>query len=117
MLQTIFIAYTLFVIVLSLLPLPSAGTAIYKDKIVHFLMYGLMALLAYISVPSEGKRKHLLAFIIILGAAIELIQIYIPGRSASLMDIFANTGGVVFVIFLFWIYSRFFVRRVEGSGN
>lgn len=117
MLQTIFIAYVLFVIVLSLVPLPSTGTAVYQDKIAHFLMYGIMGFLAYISVPSEGRRKYLLVFIVLLGAALELIQVYIPGRSASYIDLVANTGGVVFVIFLSWIYSRFIVRRTEGSGN
>lgn len=117
MLQTIFIAYTLFVIVLSLLPLPSTGASLYKDKIVHFIMYGLMGFLVYISVPSHSRRKHLLIFIVLLGAALELIQIYIPGRSASYIDISANTAGVIFVIFLHSVYSRFFVRKIEGSGS
>ena len=117
MLQTIFIAYTLFIIVLSLLPLPSTGSSLYKDKIVHFLMYGIMGLLVYVSVPSESKRKYLLVFIVLLGAALELIQMHIPGRSASFIDIFANTGGVVCAILLYWIYSRFFVGGVESGGN
>lgn len=117
MLQTIFIAYVLFVIVLSLIPLPSTGTAMYTDKIIHFLMYGIMGFLAYISVPSKSGRKYLLVFIVLLGAALELIQIFIPGRSASYIDLAANTAGVVFAIFLFWIYSRLFPGRIEGSGN
>jgi len=56
MLRMIFIAYTLLVIGLSLIPTAMAGGGMHSDKFAHFIAYGAMGFLAYISVRSINKR-------------------------------------------------------------
>jgi len=42
MLKLIFIAYTLLVMTLSLIPTAIGGSAMYADKLAHFIAYGGM---------------------------------------------------------------------------
>ena len=95
MLKLIFIAYTLLVITLSLIPTAIGGSVMYADKLAHFIAYGGMGFLAYISVGSVNKRVYLFLLVISLGVVLEFFQLYIPGRSASFLDIMANTLGAI----------------------
>lgn len=102
MLKLIFIAYTLLVITLSLIPTAIGGSGMYVDKLAHFIAYGGMGFLAYISVGSVNKRVYLFLFVISLGVVLEFFQHYIPGRSASFLDIMANTLGAISGCFVGW---------------
>lgn len=83
------------------------------DKAVHFFMFGLLMfmLLHEIKrsqqVTQPGLKSVLWAFILSagLGLIIEILQLYVPGRSFSASDILADTLGVVsgYLIFLFLI--------------
>ncbi|TFG76807.1 MAG: hypothetical protein E4H21_05315 [Thermodesulfobacteriales bacterium] len=53
MIQLIFTGYTLLVISLSLIPTAAVGGGLHSDKLAHFLAYGGMGFLAYISVKSR----------------------------------------------------------------
>lgn len=107
MLQLVFIAYVLLVIFLSLIPLPSTGGGVYKDKIAHFIMYAGMASLAYVSVRSMRKKLYFFVLILLLGVSLEFFQMYIPGRNLSLFDIAANTAGVFSGFLICWILAKF----------
>jgi len=102
MLKLIFIAYTLLVMTLSLIPTAIGGSAMYADKLAHFIAYGGMGFLAYISVGSVNKRVYLFLLVISLGVVLEFFQLYIPGRGASFVDIMANTLGAIVGCFVGW---------------
>ena len=74
MLKLIFIAYTLLVITLSLIPTAIGGSGMYVDKLAHFIAYGGMGFLAYISVGSVNKRVYLFLLVISLGVVLEFFQ-------------------------------------------
>lgn len=103
MVQLTLIVYILLVIGLSLIPSAALGNDLQSDKLAHFIAYGVMGLLAYISVDSIRKKSYLFIFVISLGAVLELFQLYIPGRSASYSDIIANTIGASLGYFIAWI--------------
>ena len=117
MVQVIFIAYVLLVIFLCLIPQP-AGIGIGNlDKIVHVSMYFVMGVLAYIGFNSLGKRIIIFIFMFLLGVSIELLQIYIPGRDASVYDALANAAGLALSFFLCWLYTIIPDAAPPGADN
>jgi hypothetical protein len=113
MLKLIFIAYALLVMTFSLIPTAIGGSVMYSDKLAHFIAYGGMGFLAYISVASVNKRVYLFLLVISLGVVLEFFQLYIPGRSASFVDIMANTLGVIVGYFVGWILLAVAFRNVR----
>ncbi len=101
--------WVIVVIVLSLMPKSSLGIERVKlfkhsDKIVHFIMYAVLAILSIMAFK-KGKncRADCLAIISIsslsLGVIMEFLQEYLEiGRTFDTFDILANAAGVIFVI-------------------
>lgn len=110
--QLIFIACVLLVITLSLLPTAMGGSGLYSDKLAHFFAYGGMGFLTYMSVDSAEKRFYLFLLVISLGVVLEFFQLYIPGRSASFLDIIANTLGASLGYFVGWIFLATAIKNV-----
>lgn len=68
-----------------------------SDKLLHFIAYGVMVL----PVLLDRVFPQLLVFIIafIYGGCIELVQPF-WGREADIMDLWANTAGIIFGILI-----------------
>jgi len=94
----------------SVIPQGSAATltvpivSVDLDKIVHFLGFACLLLLAFAASKhlSFWQGVSVAAYVLIYGAAIEFVQYYIPYRTFNPVDIFANLCGVVFGV-LIWI--------------
>lgn len=117
MVQVIFISYVLLVIFLSLVPQPAGAGSGNLDKIVHVSMYFLMGILAYVAFNTPGKRIVMFISMFLLGVSLELFQIYIPGRDASLYDVLANVSGLALSFFLCWLYTVIPDARPPGTGD
>ncbi len=99
----------IFLVVISLYPrlhtpfVPTGG-----DKIGHFAMYCVLAVPAVLGWPA--RRRLLLLALPLLGLALEIGQIPIPGRGFEWADAVANTAGaltgVVLVSSLLWLANR-----------
>lgn len=80
------------------------------DKLVHFLVYGIMSVLVFWPLSRNGHRyPYALSMLValLIGVFDETIQYYNPSRVASLIDLLADglgswTGG---------IFSRIFVAN------
>jgi hypothetical protein len=76
------------------LPITFLAAAGVSDKVLHFTAYTALAL-----IPAVGFRlKTGLAcafLMIVLGAALELAQKLVPGRTCDLLDALANSAGVL----------------------
>jgi len=74
------------------------------DSIVHFAEYVILAILVLRSFLHRSKvlSVKIVLFTLILaggyGILIELIQSFVPSRSASGMDVFFNFAGIIFGI-------------------
>lgn len=90
--------------------MPSFGfwdTAVKKSG--HFIGYGLLALSYWYSMRWNGKKVWLVVLITMLYAiSDEFHQSFIPGRRASLVDIFLydTAGAVMSVICLGWVLKK-----------
>ncbi len=86
----------------------------YADKFVHFVLYSALSLILLL----EFNRHFFsiypgivipLAISIIYGGLIEIIQMFIPYRSADLIDFLFDIGGTLagLAIFLLWRRIRY----------
>lgn len=92
----------------SLMPTTSVSDIGLYDKEVHFILYAIFSYLLYLfslsresTVDSISKRWiYVLLVASLAGIAVELIQHYfIIDRFGDLMDVFANTLGILVALF------------------
>ncbi|CAA6821393.1 MAG: Trypsin [uncultured Sulfurovum sp.] len=84
------------------------GAIPYGDKLMHALLYGVMALL--LNYGLNFRSHNFLGFNMQVGALIvlafagleELSQYWFPSRTCDLMDFIADTVGVVLFSFIKW---------------
>lgn len=82
------------IISLSILPgetMPQVGL---WDKAQHAIAYGVVAGLGFWAASGRQHRLWVLGGLFLLGALLELAQLYVPGRQGSVEDIFANSVGL-----------------------
>jgi len=83
------------------------------QNLLHIPVYGLLALLWIFTLRAYGSFEHrsiLLAILLSVayGGIMEIWQLWVPGRFASLMDFFLNVTGILLFV---WIYQRVKVMR------
>ena len=96
MLKIISSIYLVVLLILSLYPLSGVDSAGHSDKIAHFVAYTILSALAYFLSSSNKNRLYLLGSVILLGILLEALQLLIPGRNFSYLDMAANIGGALF---------------------
>ncbi len=91
------------VAVAAVIPYGSGGQTILVasvglDKILHFVGFGFMTLLAFGTGRGLAfwKKMSLVLLVLFLGVVIEFIQYYLPYRAFNPIDIVANSLGVGF---------------------
>jgi VanZ family protein len=102
----ILIAWLILVISLSVLPVPNIRikTELPLDTIVHFLLYGITAILSFRAFRLWlWEKGYIVLFSIFFsffwGLLLEFVQMFLPYRSFSLADIGANAiGAIVFAV-------------------
>lgn len=108
--------WALFILVLTLLPgsnMPKT-TILSFDKIAHFGIFCMLFLLLAVGFTKQYtfrplKKKPVefaFALSVAYGVVIEIIQIFIPGRSFELLDVVANSIGVGLGLGVFYIIYR-----------
>ena len=68
-----------------------------SDKVLHFTAYFVLALIPSLGFPRRTALSAALAMIP-LGALLDTLQLYVPGRSFELADILTNAAGVLTAI-------------------
>ena len=85
----------LAICVLSLLPEDELPDVSLSDKIGHFIAYGMIVTLGLIGYRGLAAATAVIVGAIALGGLLEIGQLFVPGRSADLLDFVANCIGVV----------------------
>lgn len=102
--KVLFVLATLIIIYESLVPSNSAPALNHFDKIVHFVAYFSLMVLAAFAFPTS-RLIYLTGFVIIIGAAVEAAQgLMNLGRSASFGDLSANVLGTCFAACIWGVY-------------
>ena len=90
----------------------------FSDKVLHFLMYGLLAFLWIITLTHKFRLKRIFAIVwagiiaITFGIIIEVLQGKITDtRVTDPNDITANTLGILLVIIIIVIKDRLVVKK------
>lgn len=98
-----FILWLVIVLILSVVPVPGIGilSSLPMDKIVHFVLYGVTAVMLYRILRTRYSAKRSILYSIAVsafyGALMEGVQFFLPYRSFSTADMAANTlGAAVF---------------------
>lgn len=99
------ISWLLIVLILSIIPVPETDIEPKGlDKIVHFAIYGITALLLWKFLYNRIGNRGIIGLISVViaslyGLIIEIIQSFLPYRSFSVSDIISNfLGAVAFVV-------------------
>jgi len=115
--KIILFLYIALITTMSILPasdIPKLKTFPYFDKMVHIIMYaGLSYLMLWNLSENSSKRKYLGTFCFVFGWGflMEIIQgISNMGRSFELIDIIANTSGII-LGFITWVFLTKYVKR------
>lgn len=84
------------VIILSLMPNPPDPLAFEQsDKLSHFLAYGWLMLWFCQLYSGAARRWDLALLFIALGVGLEFLQSLTPDRAYEILDMAANSGGVL----------------------
>ncbi len=92
--RSIFALYAILVGYLSLRTTAGPGIE-HVDKVMHFGVYGLFAVLGFTAVRSARAFFWICLAIIAYGGLLEVAQFYAADRVMSLYDFTANTFGVL----------------------
>ena len=95
---------------------PSVPTSLPLDKVAHFLLYGVLGALAAWAWLRSGRSRTLASVLIfaalLTGAADELNQRRVEGRSSEIADWLADAAGVSAG---FWTMAAVCARRQGAS--
>lgn len=86
----------------------------FKDKIIHFIVYGVYGVFtAFAFIPFNFRKRTLVVLIIIwgglFGASDEIHQYFVPGRFCEFSDWAADILGIIF--------STFFINKYKSVYN
>ena len=115
--QMMFVRFLWFVglaavIVGSLAPAHSSviellGRAHLNDKFEHFTAYAILAALPALDPFRCRRLRSAVVFLFLLGGALELGQLFSPGRSCDWQDLLANSFGILAGVASVRILHRF----------
>jgi VanZ family protein len=89
---------------------PNGGVNVQlNDKVGHFIGYGVLSLNTFLVFGFKPIRKGILLIIGLLGmgASLEGLQGFVPGREVSGLDIVANSIGVAIGTALYFVWKRY----------
>jgi VanZ family protein len=96
----------------------------YFDKWVHIGLFGMLGFLWMLPflLYRPGKRRGLVLVVsglIVYGLLMEFFQLYfIPGRSFEIMDVMADTAGVLFaLLFAATAWGKTVVKKIGPDRN
>lgn len=93
--RTIFALLVIAVGYLALTPTPPASIDLGWDKLNHVAAFSALAFTGYLSYPASRNQRILILFgLVTYGGAIEIIQLFVPGRTCEWGDLFADSIGI-----------------------
>ncbi len=93
-LRAIWMAALLAVLLGSLSPALAPPAFWELDKALHFSTFAALAAAVPFTAGRTSRRLLLLAILLGVGASIEILQSFVPGRSASILDFGADFAGL-----------------------
>jgi VanZ family protein len=105
------------VTVLSVLPVDTVSIVDLWDKLEHAIAYGVLAVLGAMAYSSVTTALRLAAALMAWGAALEVVQRFVPGRFCDPYDTLANAVGVIVGLLLAHMVAAVLGRRLNRIGD
>jgi VanZ family protein len=106
-----------FTLTKALSPRPESGMTLGWDKADHLAAFGALACVGVIALHGAARgRWWLAAGLLGLGALIEIVQFYVPGRSSDWQDLAADALGIAAGLLLGAAVTARFDRRKQPRG-
>jgi VanZ family protein len=77
----------------------------------HFFFFSLLCFFLY--KPFKSILMSLVVTVL-YGVAIELIQVYVPGRACSLFDVFTDTMGALISVLILWKLQPYLPKKLKN---
>jgi VanZ family protein len=103
------------VAVLLLLPADELPKTNVWDKLEHAGTFAGLTAIGLLAFPERGRSGWLAFSLIVFGSACEMLQMFVPGREATLRDALANAVGVLSVVGLRSLLRPTVVRRAADT--
>ena len=83
----------------------------HADKLVHAATYGILALMLYAAL---GRPLTAWLLASLYGIRDEIHQSFVPGRSADVWDVLANSmGAALAILFVRYLWRRWHSRKIQ----
>ena len=82
----------------------SSNYSISSNHVYVFIILSFFGILAYYS---SNKIKFLITYLFSLSIILELFHLIIPNRGFEWSDLFGNTLGLIFVIFIYKVKNKY----------
>ena len=103
------IIWLLVILFFSIIPTRGPQTNLPLDKLIHFVVYGITAVIFFRGLRLRVSFNKSIAFSVILassyGLAIEILQSAIPWREFSFLDEVANVSGASSIGIIYAVMS------------
>ncbi len=89
---------------------PDGGVQVkLNDKVGHFIGYSILSLNTFLVFGFKPTKKGILLILGLLGLGglLEIFQGFVPGREVSMMDIVANSTGVLIGTALYYWWKKY----------
>ena len=73
----------------------------------HFYVFAILSTLGIFAYRNTKKIKFLTLYLLMLSIILELFHFIIPNRGFEFSDLFGNIAGVIFVIVIYRVKSRY----------
>ena len=118
--KIIFYSLNFFLVLLYLFPGSLMGWIIYNDKQIqpqitpnfvissnHFYVFVLISIIGFLTFLKQSQIKNLIIYLILLSIVLEIFHMFIPERSFQWSDLFGNLVGVIIVILIKNLISKY----------
>lgn len=82
------------------------STPLFNDKLMHFVAFAILGVGAFLSWPRQPFFPRIALALAAYGATIEVVQFFLPWRSAEWLDLAADVAGVVVCGLMLTLISR-----------
>jgi len=73
----------------------------------HFYIFTILSALGIFAYLNTKRIKFLIIYLFLLSIILELFHLIIPNRGFEWSDLFGNTLGLIFVIFVYKVKNRY----------
>ena len=73
----------------------------------HFYVFTILSILGIVAYKNTKKIKFLILYLFLLSIILELFHLFIPNRAFEISDLFGNIAGVIFIIIIYKVKSKY----------